>query len=92
MEAGEVPPPAPLGKPLFAMEYRLLLSMLCTADGHDAGRVPLEDDSETAPDWLVWKERVRNRAEEDALCADRAERDFFDQLKAGYTRRWRRRN
>ena len=83
MEAGEVPPPAPMKDPLFAMEYRLLLSMLCTADGHDAGRVPLEDDSETAPDWLVWKERVRNRAEEDALCADRAEWDFFDQLKEG---------
>lgn len=86
MEAGKVPPPAPLEKPLSAMEYRLLLSMLCTADGHDAGRVPLEDDSETAPDWLVWKERVKNRAEEDALCADCTGGDFFDQLKAGLSR------
>lgn len=86
MEAGEVPPPVPLGKPLFAMEYRLLLSMLCTADGHDAGRVPLEDDSETAPDWPSWKERAEDLTKVTAPCSDCTERDFFDQLKEGLYR------
>ena len=82
MEAGEVPPPAPMKDPLSAMEYRLLLSMLCTADGHDAGRVPMEDDSETAPDWPSWSERAEDLTKVASPCADRAEWDFFDQLKA----------